>query len=78
MPLRIRHQILYRPYKRTFVEIISVDQFTRMARKIEKSQTERQHLAKLLETKFDGFPEVYTLPIKDSNLSWHNFWLEKP
>lgn len=77
MALRIRKQALHRPYKRASVEIISVDQFTKFARKIDKTKTERQHLRKLMESPSgSNVFNRYYVEISHE-LTWA-FWLEKP
>lgn len=72
MSIRIRHQTLYRPYKRHPVRILSVDQFTKFARKLDKNLSEREHLIRLLTPKFDV---TYTITIDETKDEL--FWLEK-
>lgn len=77
MSIRIRRQYLPQtPEKRRTrhsVEIISVDQFTLQARKLEKQHTEREHLLRLLNTQLwegDHMEQFY-------RVGDYLFWLEK-
>lgn len=74
MSIRIRHQDFAPKAKRASVEIISVDQFTRRARLIEKSKSERQHLFRVLLALTPKHYSLFDLKTQHS----HSFWIEKP
>lgn len=74
MSIRVRKQIS-RPKERHSVEIISVDQFTRFARALDRSATERQHLLRLLQTKTVGEDDSWGAYYKIGD---YVFWLERP
>jgi len=75
MALRVRFQQFKPGQKKASVEIISVDQFTRRARLLDKSRTERQHLFALISLPpvvGENGEHVYTIKHQT------HFWLEKP
>ncbi len=72
MSLRIRRQLIRaQSEKRTpahSVQIISVDQFTQQAKKLDSTHTEREHLLRLLNTQqWEQFCRIGN----------YLFWLEK-
>lgn len=79
MSIRVRHQLLpihpEWPKKRHSVEIISVDKYTKLARALDRTATERQHLLWLLQTKTIGEGDSWGAIYKIGD---HCFWLERP
>jgi hypothetical protein len=75
MALRVRFQQFKPGKKKASVEIISVDQFTRRARLLDKSKTERGHLLLLLSRPVGG-EVTYTITGRDKSSTC--CWLEKP
>lgn len=83
--IRIRQQIFTPGQRRATVHIISVDQFTRFARRVDCTRTEREHLKQLLDHVLTGAcitgecahecAEPYTLRATDGAQCL--FWLEK-
>ena len=74
MSIRVRKQIS-RLGERHSVEIISVDQYTRFARALDRTATERQHLLRLLQTKTIGEDDTWGAYYKIGD---YVFWLERP
>lgn len=60
MPIKIRRQALSTPYKRASVTIVSIDQFLKEARKLNKYSTEKEHL-KIVLSATVIFPYYFTL-----------------
>jgi len=89
MAIRIRHQRFLPGQKRATVTIIGVDQFTRRARKLDPTKTEREHLLEVLrhivsdEHEHDdgggnfcpACPYKIQGPVPGFS---HLFWIEKP
>jgi hypothetical protein len=82
MAIRIRMQTFRRGQKRSSVEIISVDQFTGLAGKLDNQYSEREHLVNLLQG--PCFPDnPYKMgsagdPYPVDSMPAYYFWVEKP